>query len=492
MNGDVFTSRDGALWVQPGGPNTKPYYLGCHDLGAIAEPGSGIGELIRCFDQNTGGWKVIGQTKSPPDMVTTSVETVMGKAADWLEKAKCPMPIYVNVRDCGRADTFDNYVRSFILQKAEVGDRGVNDIVHREDDTAAMMSFDITAIPPVLRAFTLGVGRVTTSEVQALNDVAFTKDVRCAGACGAYQDAGKTGYAVGDALAASPANTADVLKSTDGGETWAATSTDPFAGAEDISSVVLFYMGRDTLRVLVARGTTDAGAPAEVAYSDNGGTTWTVANVGSTNAQYATKGGALFALDQYNIWFASTGGYLYKSEDGGVSWTAKQTGVLTTGNYNCIHMANEREGFAGAAADVIVKTGNGGDTWTACTATGGGGDILTIFALDKYRVWVGTDDGDIYYSVDGGVTWTERTVTGLTAGTIADIQFANDMIGYLVHNTSGPVGRIYRTINGGYSWQAQELVTNAGLNAISVIGDNQVFAVGEASGGTAVILEAVN
>ena len=85
------------------------------------------------------------------------------------------------------------------------------------------------------------------------------------------------------------------------------------------------------------------------------------------------------------------------------------------------------------------------------------------------------------------MTWTERSVSGITTGTITDIQFANDMIGFFIHNTSGPVGRIYRTINGGYSWQAQELVTNAGLNASSVIGDNQVFAVGEASGGTAVI-----
>lgn len=492
MNGEVFTSRDGALWVQPGGPNTRVYYLGCHDLAAINEPGSGIGDLIRQFDQNTGGWKVIGQTRTPPGQVTTSIETVMKKAADWLEKSKCPMPVYVNVRDCGRADTFDNYVRAFILQNAEVGDKGVSDIVHREDDNGAMMSFDISAIPPLLRAYEMSVGRVTTSETDALNDVAFTKDIRCAGACGAFQDAGAIGYAVGDAAAGSPSNTADVLKSTNGGETWAACAADPFAGAENISAVVLFRIGRDTLRVVVARGTTDAGNPAEVAYSDDGGATWTAANVGSTNGQYAARGAALFALDQYNVWLASTSGYIYKSENGGATWTAKETGVLTTGNYNAIHFASEQVGFAGAAADVIVKTTNGGDTWEAVTATGNGGDILTVFALDQYRVWVGTDDGEIFYTVDGGTTWSERTVAGITTGTITDIQFANDLIGFLVYNTAGPVGRVYRTINGGYTWQALDLVTNAGLNALSVTETNHLFAVGEASGGTAVILEAVN
>ena len=162
-----------------------------------------------------------------------------------------------------------------------------------------------------------------------------------------------------------------------------------------------------------------------------------------------------------------------------MSWPAKKPGVLTTGDYNAIHFSSEKVGFAGAAADVIVRTTNGGDTWEACTATGGGGDILTVWAIDEYRAWVGTDDGDIYYSVDGGATWSERTVTGITAGTIADIQFSNDQIGYLIHNTAAPVGRIYRTINGGYSWQTQEPVTNTGLNAVSVIGDRYLIAVGE-------------
>lgn len=479
----MFTSMSGALWVQPGGPNTRPYYLSCHDLDAISEPGSGIGELIRCFDQ-MGGWKIIGQTESAPDVVVTSIETVMGPTADWLEKVECPMPIYVNIRECGRADIFDNFVRSFILQQAEIGDMEITDAVYREEDEPDILSFRIMAIPPVFQAFPLGVWRVTNSETSALNDIAFTTDVRCAGACGPYRDAGDTGYAVGD--------TSAVLRSIDGGVTWAATAADPFAGAENVSSVVLFYMGRDTLRVLVARGTTDAGAPAEVAYSDDGGVTWTQADAGTTNGQYATRGGTLFALNFYNIWLAATDGYLYKSEDGGVTWTAQQSGGLTSGNYNSIHFANEQIGFAGADADVIVKTRNGGDTWTACTATGGGGAILCVFTLDEYRVWVGTDAGDIFYSNDGGTTWTERTVNGITTGTIADIQFSNDLIGYLVHNTTGPVGRVYRTINGGYSWQDLDLVTNAGLNAVSVIDDNRLFSVGEPSGGTAVILEAID
>ena len=46
--GKALTSRMGALWVQPDGPNTEPKFLGCHELGDLSEAEGGV-ELIRCF-----------------------------------------------------------------------------------------------------------------------------------------------------------------------------------------------------------------------------------------------------------------------------------------------------------------------------------------------------------------------------------------------------------------------------------------------------------
>jgi len=38
-----LTTKAGAIWVQPDGPNTEVYFLGCHGLDEISESMGGIG-----------------------------------------------------------------------------------------------------------------------------------------------------------------------------------------------------------------------------------------------------------------------------------------------------------------------------------------------------------------------------------------------------------------------------------------------------------------
>ena len=38
MADTVVLAGEGAIWVQPDGPNTELMYLGCHELGDIEEP----------------------------------------------------------------------------------------------------------------------------------------------------------------------------------------------------------------------------------------------------------------------------------------------------------------------------------------------------------------------------------------------------------------------------------------------------------------------
>lgn len=86
-NTNALTTRQGSLWVQPSGPNTPVYFLGCHDLSDISEPAGGI-ELLRCMDRR-GGWRTVGSIQSPPDAVSTSIENMTFLARDWLEKLNC-------------------------------------------------------------------------------------------------------------------------------------------------------------------------------------------------------------------------------------------------------------------------------------------------------------------------------------------------------------------------------------------------------------------
>src|SRR5690606_36431684 len=130
-------------------------------------------------------------------------------------------------------------------------------------------------------------------------------------------------------------------------------------------------------RVVVARGTTDAGNPAEIAYSDDFGATWTAVNVGSTNAQFAQGPHSLFAYDPYNMWLVAGSGYIYYSDDGGLTWDTQDAGVATSNALHAIHFATDRIGYAVGASDTVLKTEDGGLSWTATDADPNSGDTLS-------------------------------------------------------------------------------------------------------------------
>ena len=490
QQGDVLHTRDGALFVQTAW-NTKPEYVGCVDVDSISEPGGGIDSLIRCFRVDGQGWDTISSTRTPPDPVTTTITEIVRKRQSVLESVRgCPISIYLHQRDCGYANQFGNYVRSAMLLNAYVGDRGRDNLVMMETDTQSTRTYAISAFPPAYDLFKLALSRPSIASATALNDVAFVDAVRCAGSCGPAQGICQKGFAVADPVAGSASNTANVFYTSDYGGTWTATATDPFAGAELIASVVTVPVSASVNRVIVARGTTDAGNPAEVAFSDDNGATWTAVDVGATNGQFAQGPNALYAVDYYNIWMVTDGGYIYYSDDGGQTWTAQEEGVATSEDLYAVHFIDSLVGYAAGANDAILKTQDGGGTWTVTSADPGTTDTMnTIQVLDVQRAWVGTSGGEIYYTDDAGDSWNLGDFSGSGAGAVKDMIFVTESIGWMIHNTAAPVGSVFRTINGGFSWEAWTAPTNTGLNALAACDENDAYAVGEVQGGTGVIVK---
>lgn len=478
MDTKALNTRNGAIWVQPDGPNTEVHYLGCHDLGDIVEKAGSI-ELLRCMDKK-GGWRTVGSTQSPPDAVTTSIEMMTFQVRDWLEKLKCEFVLYSLQRVGGEPDIFDNYIRALVLNNARVTGLTDKALAHHETETASTQSRDIEAWPPVIRTGILNARRETTSETMALNDVYTYSPLDC-------EERINPGDKV-IATADGSTYSGNVQQTLDAGVNWAALATDPFATGKNIMSGVAFPISDTVTRILVAQEAT-AAAQGKVAYSDNNGATWTTVNIGGAAAGHgAVDSGALFVIDQGHIWLVSAKGYIYFSSNGGVTWTAQTSGTLTILDGHAITFADENFGMAGFASDIILYTSDGGSTWELVSATASGGDILTVSVAGDFW-WLGTDDGKIFYSRNNGVTWTERTFTESGTGQVTDMAWANDLIGYLIHNTSAPVGTILVTINGGYTWRPITTPTNAGLNALTIADDSTVYAVGETQGGTAVIIK---
>ena len=156
----------------------------------------------------------------------------------------------------------------------------------------------------------------------------------------------------------------------------------------------------------------------------------------------------------------------------------------------CIAFLDENNGMAGFADDILLKTSDGGTTWELTTAVTGSGDSITCVAPSGDFWWVGTDAGELYYTKDDGDTWTVRNFSGSGVGEIADVAFANDLVGYAIHNSAAPVGEILVTINGGYTWKAITTPANSGLNSLAVADLNTFYAAGNANSGTAMIIKA--
>ena len=486
MPAKAMTARSGALWIQTGGPTSPVYYLGCHDLGDITVPTRGGIELLQCFSPTGVGWDTVGTKETPPGTISLSIDNLMSKARDLLEDLNCPFTLYALMRDCGRPDAFDNYVRGLAVENCYITQHKYSGLVAMKDENESKHSVDIVAPPDdVYRIQQLTSTRQATATILAVSDIAFNPDTRCLTDCGAAL--GRGDQAVTGSIAAAAA--AASYKSTNGGTTWAAWAAQPFAVTIANMSVARFYVGRTTERWLVASGYKVA-TQGYVAYSDDGGANWTSVNIGPAVAYGATYGRSLFALDSKHIWLGSKSGYIFFSNDGGLTWTTQEAGAITANDYNEVHFCDELNGYAVAsAAGIVARTINGGLTWTVCTAPAAIA-LYTVQCIDANRVFVGGASGALYYSSDGGTTWTAITsFTGAGAGTVRGLSMAKDgdLFGFMAYDTAAPVGSIKRTKDGGATWENIATPTNVGLLGCRAVDESTCWAYGNVAAATGFI-----
>ena len=225
-----------------------------------------------------------------------------------------------------------------------------------------------------------------------------------------------------------------------------------------------------------------ASGVLEIAYSDDSGVTWTNVDVEASGTRYAADSGALFALDYRHIWLVSTGGYIFFSSDGGISWTPQDSAGITTGDYFAVNFADENVGYAVAAAGIVAKTDDGGATWVATTVVTGTPDIFCVYVWDEDNVIIGDDEGTIWRSFDAGVTWSSLWSEG---SSINDITFNNNGVGFAIDDDD-----LYRTRNGGADWEdVSDLAAATEYNAVWLCDNNKAYVVGEDSSNLGVVFE---
>lgn len=206
--------------------------------------------------------------------------------------------------------------------------------------------------------------------------------------------------------------------SIDGGVTW----TD-VGGGPAIQSFV-------TSVASIGNNIVAVGSDGLITRSANGGTAWTdVMPANTANASLGTVAGG------NNVFVAAGGqGSIFRSADGGATWTQQPSG--TTEDFRAIAYGNGK--FIAITASGKVLASADGTSWASI------GVGLTAFGPLQYRIQIAYGDGvfiaavapgacigdycapgntGVFYSHDGGVTWSRSSLGEASGATYGDGTF---------------------------------------------------------------------
>ena len=288
-----------------------------------------------------------------------------------------------------------------------------------------------------------------------------------------------------------------LYKSTDGGEKWIFQS-DVMKTAEP-----LLALNPDNPSTIYSRR---MGSSSDIFIkSDDGGKSWNLVYNGvwrkvsefsqdfledlEFNLEFKCRGVNSISVDPKNsltLYLGTTDG-VCKSIDGGLRWKFVNEGL---DDYHYVYgptIYPQNTSIIYAYGGGIFKSIDAGANWRETTSHGieMRGDIdLTIDPNNSETVYAVTDRGGanrrLYKSVDGGASWQHLNIPSLTrkyeSGRYLQqryvefytIAIANDSsVIYAGVNDGG--WYVYRSVDGGLSWQAPEVVPDGGVDGRRVI-----------------------
>jgi photosystem II stability/assembly factor-like uncharacterized protein len=149
------------------------------------------------------------------------------------------------------------------------------------------------------------------------------------------------------------------------------------------------------------------------------------------------------------------------------NWIVQKNGTTNALNtLNSVYFTDANTGYTVGYSGTILKTINGGATWTEQTS--GTTQILTsVFFTDANTGYIAGWDGTILKTVNAGENWISQT-SGVTYA-LYSVFFTDSNTGYVTF--SDMEGGILKTINAGTTWSMQNCSSSAGLNSISFAGN---------------------
>lgn len=473
----VFTIEDRA------GPSRTPVF---QELTRAGAPSLSFGDItpVRTADPTRYGQFVIrdiiqGQAGLPT--FNLEARSTMALSA-YLKLAKkgCPVDIQVHHGTCKDPSDFDlGWEKVDVFEEARFTSVSESELgtFDADGEAAILEMLDLTAID-WYQLKNLNFTEIATAEiVQEVVDVVIC-DSRACGNCGLPSDGVQRVFAVQTSVGASPGITSEVVSSIDGGTTWQETNITSLAANQSATAMacvgaylVIVSSGDDSIQY----------APIADVLADTA--TWTEVTTGIVGAGSPSR---ILSLSRTKTWIVGEAGYIYFTDDITTGVTVQTAGAVTSANLTAISALDDQNLLVGGLANAILKTENGGITWSLVTGPSAQAavNVTSAWMLSQKEWYLTYSDGELWYTIDGGVNWLQRTLPG-SLTSISDIKFATRTVGYIAGNTA-TVGKLLRTINGGRSWYVlpeqvgSAVPTALRYNRIAVSGDdpNVIYAGG--------------
>ncbi len=217
-------------------------------------------------------------------------------------------------------------------------------------------------------------------------------------------------WSANDAICTTSPAATFIYKTSNGGTTWTQVYT--LAGG--------FIDGLQMISPTVGYGMGDpVGGTWTIVKTTDGGASW--ARMATEPVQVGAEAGwnNSFYIEGNNIWFNTNVSTVYRSTDLGLTWSSSPIAPVTSTTYGSVHYNSSTLGIASGSAGIVRST-DGGVSYTTAGTIPGTGNITALEGYANY-FWYVRGTG-VFISADGGLTFTSAFTA--TSGTFNDMDFA--------------------------------------------------------------------
>lgn len=412
-------------------------------------------------------YSTVGQQIDPPDAGTYTLMLAMKHLAvpRAMVNVSCELTTILTVGRCKNPSDLNRGYDDFLyfLAQGLVSDNSQGDMMASDSDNPNFSTLTITTSDQYA-AGPLYFGETAAAEINAnVTDIAYGYPQNCQGC----QDGNERIYALSQPVGSSPSFQAEVNYSVDAGATWNVSTITGLGvvaqpSAIDVVGEFLVVLVNSTNTYYYAELDVDTGAPGS----------WTAVTGGFVTAG---KPNDMVVVSPTEVYIAADAGYIYKLETVGAPVAVLSAGSVTTQPLYRIHSDGTTIVAVGGVG-AVVYSGNQGATW-ALAAVLPTNFSLRAISVRNEKLWFtasGVGEAKIYYTTNGGKSWTQITIAGTAPAQVNDIVFATAHIGYIAYDVAGPQGVIAYTVDGGNSWitgkqrQATTLPTFDRANRLAV------------------------